>query len=153
MADRPTKFSATTNTDYPAEMIVDSSALLAILQDEPEGADFIAALERSDRPKMSAASWLETSIVIGQRYGPEGLLLLDRFITAASIQKVAFDEDQATAARNAFRDYGKGNHPAGLNFGDCFAYACAKVLGEPILFKGNDFTKTDLTPVNLSPGS
>ncbi len=145
-----TKFSVTTKTGYLAEMVVDSSAILAILQGEPERADFIAALERADRPKMSTANWVEASIVVGQRYGPEGLLLLDRFIAAAQIQKVPVDEDQASAARNAFRVYGKGNHQAGLNYGDCFAYACAKILGEPILFKGNDFAQTDLTPVNLN---
>lgn len=126
-------------------MVIDTSALVAILQDEPERSVFNEAIEVADRRVMSAASFVETSMIIESRYGPDGIRTLDLFIGKAQIELAAVDSDQAHIARDAFRHYGKGRHPAGLNFGDCFAYALAKALDEPLLFKGMDFTLTDIT--------
>lgn len=125
-------------------MVIDTSALIAILQNEPERRSFNEALEAADRRTMSAASFVEASIIVESRYGPEGIRDLDLFIAKAGIELVAVDSNQAHVARTAFRDYGKRRHPAGLNFGDCFAYALAKTLDEPLLFKGTDFTLTDV---------
>ena len=93
---------------------------------------------------MSAASLLEAAIVIGLRYGQEGDQDLDNFVQEAQIEVYPVTEAQITIARQAFRRYGKGKHPAKLNFGDCFAYALARTLNEPLLFKGNDFSQTDI---------
>lgn len=125
-------------------MVVDTSALLAILQDEPERRLFNEALESADARLMSVASLVETSIIIESRYGPVGLRDLDLLIERAGIELVPVDVEQARAARAAYGRFGKGHHPAGLNFGDCFSYALARVLGEPLLFKGDDFSKTDV---------
>ena len=94
---------------------------------------------------MSVASFVEASMIIESRYGRDGIRALDLFIAKANIGLVDVDADQAHVARGAFRDYGKGRHPAGLNFGDCFAYALAKTLDQPLLFKGQDSSLTDLT--------
>lgn len=126
-------------------MVIDTSALLAILQDEPERRAFNEAIESADSRWMSTATFVEVSIVIESRYGAEGLGDLDLFVDQAGIELVALDGDQAKVARRAFSRFGKGRHPAGLNYGDCFAYALAMVLGEPLLFKGEDFTQTDVT--------
>ena len=93
---------------------------------------------------MSAVSLVETAIVIGSRYGPEGLRDLDLFVGKARIEIVSVEEEQAQIARRAFMQYGNGNHPARLNLGDCFSYALAKVRGEPLLCKGGDFVQTDI---------
>jgi len=95
---------------------------------------------------MSVASFVEGSIVVEVRYGAEGLRDLDRFVDRAGIELAPVDAEQAREARLALSRFGKGRHPAGLNFGDCFAYALARVLGEPLLFKGNDFPQTDIAP-------
>jgi ribonuclease VapC len=124
-------------------MVIDTSALLAILQDEPERGSFNSAIEAADSRRMSAATWVEISIVIETRYGAEGLAGLDLFVDRAGIELVPVDLDQARAARRAYSRFGKGRHPAGLNYGDCFSYALASVLGEPLLYKGEDFQKTD----------
>lgn len=129
-------------------MVIDTSALVAILRDEPERSAFNRAIEAADRPILSVASFLEESMVIDTRHGPDGVRDLDLFIAKADIDLVAVDADQAYVARAAFRSYGKGRHPAGLNFGDCFAYALAKTSGEPLLFKGSDFPLTDITGVS-----
>ncbi|MDE0036915.1 MAG: type II toxin-antitoxin system VapC family toxin [Gammaproteobacteria bacterium] len=129
-------------------MVIDTSALVAILRDEPERSDFNRAIEATDTRVLSVASFLETSMVIDSRHGPDGVRDLDLFIAKADIDLVAVDADQAYVARAAFRSYGKGRHPAGLNFGDCFAYALAKTSGEPLLFKGSDFPQTDITTVS-----
>ncbi len=126
-------------------MVVDTSALLAILQDEPERRTFNEAIEAAESRLMSVANFVEVSIVIESRHGAEGLRDLDLFIARAGIDLVAVDVEQAQAARHAFTRFGKGRHPAGLNFGDCFAYALTKVLGEPLLYKGSDFSQTDVT--------
>ena len=129
-------------------MVIDTSALVAILRDEPERKAFNRAIEAADTRVLSVASFLETSMVIDSRHGPDGVRDLDLFIAKADIDLVAVDADQAYVARAAFRSYGKGRHPAGLNFGDCFAYALAKTSGEPLLFKGSDFPQTDVTAVS-----
>lgn len=130
-------------------MVIDTSALVSILTDEPERADFIRAIERADHCSLSAANWVETSIVIGARYGEAGLYHLDRLLTSARIETVAVDSDQAQIARNAYQRYGKGRHPAALNFGDCFSYALSSARAEPLLFKGNDFSQTDIVAAPL----
>ena len=125
-------------------MVIDTSALIAILQDEPERRAFNDAIEAADRRAMSVASFVEASMVVETRFGPDGVRALDLFIAKAGIELVAVDADQAHVARTAFRVYGRRRHPAGLNFGDCFAYALARTLGEPLLFKGSDFSLTDV---------
>jgi len=128
-------------------MILDTSALLAILQDEPERGSFNAAIEAAASRSMSTATFVETSIVIGARYGGDGLRDLDMFIAKAGIALVPVDIEQAHAARDAFFRFGKGRHPAGLNYGDCFSYALARTLGEPLLYKGADFSQTDVVAI------
>jgi ribonuclease VapC len=132
-------------------MVVDTSALLAVLQDEAERRAFNEAIEAADSAAMSVASFVETSIVIETRHGAEGLRALDRFVDRAGIAIAGVDLEQGKVARDAFSRFGKGRHPAGLNFGDCFAYALAKVLGEPLLFKGDDFARTDVVRVEIPP--
>ena len=125
-------------------MVIDSSALVAILLNEPERDSFNRAIEAAERRAMSVASFVETSMVIESRFGPEGIRDFDLFIAKARIELIAVDAEQGHVARTAFRDYGKRRHRAGLNFGDCFAYALAKSLDEPLLFKGTDFALTDI---------
>ncbi len=130
-------------------MVIDTSALLAILQDEPERRVFNEAVEAADTRSVSVASFVEVSIVIDSRYGPDGVRDFDLLLSKAEIQLVPVDSEQAFLARQAFRQYGKGRHAASLNFGDCFSYALSKSLGEPLLFKGEDFAKTDLQAVAI----
>ncbi len=130
-------------------MVIDSSALLAILEGEPERGAFIAAIESAENRLVSAATFLETSIVVEARRGAGGLHHLDQFIELAGIELVPFDRDQALQARRAFSRYGKGRHPAGLNFGDCLTYGLAKVRDETVLFKGDDFSRTDIAAKRL----
>jgi ribonuclease VapC len=125
-------------------MVVDTSALLAILQDEAERRRFNEAIESADARRISAATLVETSIVVDARFGAEGLRSLDRLIEVAGIEVVPVDLDQARVAREAWRRFGKGRHAAALNFGDCFSYALASVVHEPLLFKGEDFARTDI---------
>ena len=125
-------------------MVIDTSAFLAMLQDEPDRRSFTEAIEAAAVRRTSAATFLEASMVVQSRYGAEGLHRLDRLIESAGIDVVAVDPAQARVARRAFGDFGKGRHPAGLNYGDCFAYALARQLGEPLLCKGDDFSRTDL---------
>ena len=125
-------------------MVIDTSAIVAILQNEPEQDAFIEAIESADIRLVSAASFVEASIVILTRYGMDGILDLDLFMAKAGIEISSVDSDQANIARRAFRDFGRGRHPAELNFGDCFSYALAKSLDLPLLFKGNEFSKTDI---------
>jgi ribonuclease VapC len=125
-------------------MVIDSSAVLAILQDEPERHAFNVAIAATDQRSLSAASLVELSIVIGARYGSDGQADLDRFLNTAQIEVIGVDRGQAELARLAFAQFGKGRHRAALNFGDCFSYALAKWLDQPLLFKGDDFCHTDL---------
>jgi ribonuclease VapC len=117
---------------------------LAVLQDEPERRKFNEAIEAAETRSLSTASFVECSMIVESRYGSDGVRDLDLFIAKAQVSLVPVDEEQANLARHAFRKYGKGRHPAGLNFGDCFSYALAQALGEPLLFKGNDFSQTDV---------
>ncbi|QQR72303.1 MAG: type II toxin-antitoxin system VapC family toxin [Holophagales bacterium] len=125
-------------------MVLDTSALLAILQDEPERRSFNEAIEAAESRSLSVASWVEASVVVEARFGAAGLRHLDRLVARAEIELVAVDREQAEQAREAFSRFGKGRHRAGLNYGDCFSYALARVLGEPLLCKGDDFRHTDL---------
>lgn len=130
-------------------MVIDTSALVAILFDEPEAPAIELKIEADPVRLISAGSLLEAALVVEGRYGPTGGRELDLLLHKARIEVVAFDNDQAEVARQAFRAYGKGHHPAGLNYGDCFSYALAKVSGEPLLFKGDDFDATDIQRVPL----
>ena len=125
-------------------MIVDSSVMVAMLLEEPEGHLFDVAIARSAVSRMSSASYFESSIILQSRKGEEGLRGLDLLIARFRIEIVAFTESQARLARAAFVRYGKGRHPAMLNFGDCIAYALARETGEELLFKGADFSQTDI---------
>ena len=128
-------------------MVIDTSALFATLNDEPEAERFEAAVEADHVRLMSTASYLETAIVIETRLGEPGGRELDLWLHRAAVDLVGVDSDQADAARVAYRMYGKGRHRAGLNYGDCFSYALAKVSGQPLLFKGEDFALTDIRGV------
>jgi ribonuclease VapC len=125
-------------------MVLDRSAILAILLDEPERATFTRLIEQDQRRLVSAATLVEVSIVIESRKGEPGRKLLERFLDLTTAEIMPVTADQADLACDAFRRYGKGRHPAGLNLGDVFAYALARATGEPLLFKGNDFTRTDI---------
>lgn len=130
-------------------MVIDTSALVAMLSDEPEAELFEAAVEVDRVRFMSTASYLETAIVIESRLGEPGGRELDLWIHRAAVDLVAVHAEQAEAARVAYRKYGKGRHRAALNYGDCFSYALAKVSGQPLLFKGDDFPHTDIAVVEL----
>ncbi len=127
-------------------MVIDSSAVVAILFGEEDAERYGAAIEADPTRFMSAASVLEATIVAETRKGPPGGRELDLLLLKAGIETVAFNEEQLRLARHAFRVYGRGHHPAGLNFGDCFSYAVSKATGEPLLFKGDDFAMTDVVP-------
>jgi ribonuclease VapC len=128
-------------------MVVDTSALIALLSMEPESARLAIALESDATRLISAATVVEAGLVIESRYGSVGGRELDLLIAKAGLSIEAVTPEQADVAREAWRRYGKGRHSAGLNFGDCFSYALAKVTGEPLLFKGDDFTHTDVTAI------
>ena len=127
-------------------MVVDASALLAILQAEPEARGFAEAIEAAASPTLSVVSFVEASMVLDSRYGAAGRDRLDRLLRECGMEPAPVDLEQAQTARDAFRDFGKGRHPARLNFGDCFAYALAKQRSETLLFKGADFALTDIRP-------
>jgi len=128
-------------------MIVDTSALIAILRDEPEASVMAHAIEEATERRISAANWLEAAAVIDGSRDPVASRRFDELVDVARIAVVPVTEAQARIARAAYRDFGKGSgHPAGLNFSDCFAYALAKDTGEPLLFKGRDFVHTDVVP-------
>jgi ribonuclease VapC len=125
-------------------MIVDSSAILAILQEEPEADRFRLALTGDSYCAVSVANWLELGMLAFRRRGEDGVRDLDLLVAQHSLVIEGVTPAQGRLARRAFMKYGKGVHPARLNFGDCFAYALAKDTGEPLLFKGEDFTQTDV---------
>ena len=125
-------------------MILDSSALVAILAGEPDAELYIQAISRAPRCRMSAGNFIELSIVVESQFPVEVLRQCDALFRRVGIIIEPVTVEHAHLARQAFHDFGKGRHPAGLNFGDCFAYALAKVTGDPLLFKGEDFKKTDL---------
>jgi ribonuclease VapC len=125
-------------------MVIDTSAIVAMLGDEPEAEFFEVSLEADPVRMLSVASYVETAVVIESRFGEPGGRELDLWLHRAAVDLVAVDAAQAETARVAYRRYGKGRHRAGLNYGDCFSYALAKVSGQPLLFKGVDFTHTDI---------
>jgi ribonuclease VapC len=125
-------------------VIVDTSAILAILFSEDDARVYAEAITQADSNRMSAATFVETAIVVEAQTKNNGGRQLDAFIRRASIDIEPVTEEQAHMARQAFIDFGKGRHPAGLNYGDCFSYALAKARREPLLFKGRDFAQTDL---------
>ena len=125
-------------------MIIDASALLAILFDEPEAECFAQALADAQTRQMSAVNYLEAAIRIDREHNVLVSQKFDAFIEFSQITIVAVSAEQASIARLAYAEFGKGIHPAGLNFGDCFAYALAKHTGHPLLFKGHDFIHTDI---------
>jgi ribonuclease VapC len=127
-------------------MVVDTSALIAILLLEPEAERFTRLIADARPRLLSAANLFEAAIVIEGRLGPEAGGDLDDFVADVGLEMEPVTSDQVRVARQAYRTYGRGNHPAGLNFGDCFAYALAKTTGLPLLFKGKDFAQTDITP-------
>ena len=127
-------------------MVVDTSAIIAILMREEGWRDLIWTILGVPTACLSAATLVEAGIVVEGRSGPPGADRLDRLLEELGLEVVAVTAEQATLARLAFRRFGKGRHPAALNFGDCFAYALAKSRGEPLLFRGDDFARTDIEP-------
>lgn len=125
-------------------MIIDSSALVAVVFAEPEGERISRAITHADLRFLSAANYLESSIVIVSRLRESGLQELDNLIALFNMNVFPVSRKQADIARDAFLKFGKGRHKAGLNFGDCFAYALAKERNLPLLFKGTDFSQTDI---------
>ena len=127
-------------------MIIDTSAIIAILRQEPEALAFAGAIDEAVSRRVCAVSYVEAAAVIDASRDPIASRRFDDFFREANLMVEPVSESQARIAREAYRDFGKGSgHPAGLNLGDCFAYALAKSKGEPILFKGADFSRTDLT--------
>ena len=128
-------------------MVIDTSAILAILFDE-DGAELLERAIASDPIRLiSAASLLESTIVVESRLGEAGGRELDLLIHKGGLEIVSVTSDQVDIARRAYRQYGKGRHPASLNFGDCFSYALCKTSGEPLLFRGDDFARSDVQSV------
>lgn len=125
-------------------MILDASAIIAMLRAEPEAHDFAEAMVSAGSRRVSAVNYVEAAAVIESRRDPVASRRFDDFFRSSRVTIEAVTERQAQMARQAYRDFGKGRHKAGLNLGDCFAYALAKDLDEPLLFKGNDFKHTDI---------
>ena len=134
-------------------MIVDSSAIVAILRAEPDAGSYAAALAHAERPQMSAANWLEAAVVVDSARDPVASRRFDKLIEVANIDVFPVTSKQVAVARQAYRDFGRGSGgAAGLNFGDCFAYALAAETRQPILFKGDDFVHTDLAAADRPQG-
>jgi ribonuclease VapC len=125
-------------------MIVDTSALVAVLYGEPEARDFVERIRAADVCRISVANHVELSMVVESQLGPNGMRQADAFLRRAGVVVEPVTIEQGDLARQAFLDFGKGRHKAGLNFGDCFAYALARATGEALLFKGDDFALTDI---------
>jgi ribonuclease VapC len=125
-------------------MIVDSSTIIAVLRDEPDAAAIVEALQRASIRRISAVTYVEAAVVVDYNRNPVLSRRFDDLIRDAQMLVETVTVRQAELARQAYRDFGKGRHKAGLNFGDCFAYALAKEMDEPLLFKGNDFAHTDV---------
>jgi len=126
-------------------MVIDTSALLAVLFDEPERDQFVRAIAAARQRCISAGTLVEATILAESRRGDAAGRELDLFLYRAGIKVVPVSEEQALLARQAWRRYGKGRHPAGLNYGDLFSYSLAKADGDALLFKGDDFARTDIT--------
>jgi ribonuclease VapC len=127
-------------------MVIDTSAIVAIAHNEPEAISFEQRIADDPVRLISAATVLEAAMVLETRLGEAGGSELDLWLHRAGVEIIAVDAEHADQARRAWRRYGKGRHPAGLNFGDCFSYAVAALAGEPLLFKGDDFARTDIKP-------
>ena len=127
-------------------IVVDTSAVVAIIRKEPGRQRFLERLADAVDPKMSAVTWMESQMVVFSRLGDHGLAVLRQLRTSAGVDIVPVSGELADLAFSAFRRFGKGRHPASLNFGDCFAYALSKQLQQPLLFKGEDFSRTDAVP-------
>lgn len=127
-------------------MIIDTSAIIAILFNQDDAESYAKTIAGADSCRISAATFVETAVVVEAQTKNSGGRQLDAFIRRAGITIEPVTEEQAHIARQAFIDFGKGRHPAGLNYGDCFSYALSKAAREPLLFKGKDFAKTDLSP-------
>ena len=125
-------------------MVIDSSALIAVMSNEPERRSFEQSIRLAPTRLLSAPGLVETSIVVLSRRREEGLAVLNELLADMRVETVPLSADHARLAIDAFRRFGKGRHPAGLNFGDCFSYALAKATGESLLFKGDDFSQTDI---------
>lgn len=125
-------------------MVIDTSAVIAILQQEPEAERLARAIAMADRRLLSAASLLEAGMLMRSRFGPHGERDLDKLLVSLKIEIAPVTAQQIAFARAAFSRFGKGLHPAALNFGDCFSYGLAKDIGDALLFKGDDFSRTDL---------
>jgi len=132
---------------YSIDLAIDTSALAAILLQEPEAGQFLRILSSAGNLAISAANKAELLIVVRSRLGTDGIAKALELLAMYGIAVIPVDDADAELAANAFERFGKGRHPAGLNFGDCFSYALANRLNVPLLFKGNDFSKTDLTGV------
>lgn len=131
-------------------MVVDTSALVAIVRNEPERRRFLRLITDAEVPRIAAVTWLEARMVVFGRLGDRGLGILAAILESAEIEVVPVTKEVADTAFGAFRRFGKGRHPAKLNLGDCFSYALAKSSSLPLLFKGGDFSKTDITPAAQS---
>lgn len=127
-------------------MVLDTSAVVALLLREPEAPQFLELLQNADALAIGTPTLLECELVITTLLGAEGLLRLDELVMALGVEVLPFGERELAVARVASRTYGKGRHPAGLNFGDCFSYAIAIARNEALLFKGHDFAQTDVRP-------
>lgn len=127
-------------------MILDASAIIAMLRAEPEARDLATAMFSAENRRVSAVNFVEAAVVIETGKDPLASRLFDDFFRKSHVTVEAVTQQQAHFARQAYRDFGKGRHQAGLNLGDCFAYALAKELDEPLLFKGKDFKHTDVEP-------
>jgi ribonuclease VapC len=125
-------------------MIIDTSALMAIVRQEPDAERYARAIESAGVRRMSASTLVELCMVVEGQLGPDAMRQTHSLLRSIDVLIEPFTEEQARIAHQAFCDFGKGNHPAGLNFGDCFAYALAKDLREPLLYKGGDFAQTDV---------
>ena len=130
-------------------IVVDASALIAILDKEPDAALYAEAIAEADPPLISTVTLLEVNIVMLNRHGARAARMVDRLIQEAGFQIESFTAQHGELAREAYARYGKGQKTAGLNYGDCFSYSLAKATGLPLLFKGQDFSKTDIVPVEI----
>lgn len=132
-------------------IVVDTSALIAILDKEADAYLYAEAIAEADPPLISTATLVELNIVMLNRHGIKAAQIVDRLIQEGGFQVESFTIQHAELARDAYARYGKGQQSAGLNYGDCFSYALAKATGSPLLFKGQDFSKTDIAPVLIDP--
>jgi len=130
-------------------MVIDTSAIIAIAQNEPEAPLFERMIAEDSVRLISAATVLEAAMVLETRFGEDGGVELDLWLAKANVEIIPVNAEHADQARRAWRRYGKGRHPASLNYGDCFSYALAKLTNEPLLFKGSDFSQTDIQAVYI----